>query len=105
MPAGIDEVRHDAAALHRFIDSIAIDCNRDEDYPTYVEPSKEFFGYISGLADATKSYLAQFVDALDPSLATTDPQDFYSQTQVIRTLRLTWFRLHELVKPALDADT
>src|SRR5450755_780939 len=69
---------------------------------TKVHP-KKFFKYIHSLGEATKNYLAQFVSSLDPNLASSDPQDFYSQTQVIRTLRHSWFDLHQLVKPALDA--
>jgi hypothetical protein len=105
MPRGVDEVRHDAASLQRFVDSIASSCQRDEEYPCYEEASKKFFKYIHLLGEATKNYLAQFVSSLDPNLASSDPQDFYSQTQVIRTLRHSWFELHQLVKPALDADT
>jgi hypothetical protein len=105
MPPGVDEVRHDAASLQRFVDSIAFSCQRDEEYPCYEEASKRFFKYIHSLGKATKDYLAQFVSSLDPNLASADPQDFYSQTQVIRTLRHSWFELHQLVKPALDADT
>ncbi|MGO9864539.1 MAG: hypothetical protein ACLPLR_13080 [Terriglobales bacterium] len=105
MPPGVDEVRHDAASLQRFVDSIASSCQRDEEYPCYEDASKKFFKYIHSLGEATKNYLAQFVSLLDPNLASSDPQDFYSQTQVIRTLRLGWFELHQLVKPALDADT
>jgi hypothetical protein len=105
MPPGVDEVRHDAASLQRFVDSIASSCHRDEEYPCYEGASKKFFKYIHSLGEATKNYLAQFVSSLDPNLASSDPQDFYSQTQVIRTLRHSWFDLHQLVKPALDADT
>lgn len=104
MPLGVDEVRHDAASLYRFIDSIASSCQRDE-YPSYESASKDFFAYVHSLGEATKTYLTQFVSSLDPNLSTNDPQDFYSQTQVIRTLRNCWFELHGLVKPALDADT
>ena len=105
MPLGVDEVRHDAASLHRFIDSIASSCERNDEYPCYEEASRNFFDYIYSLAGATKAYLEQFVSSLDPNLAISDPQDFYSQTQVVRTLRDSWFELHNLVKPALDADT
>ena len=105
MSLGVDEVRHDAASLQRFIDSIASNCHRGDEYPSYETASQKFFTYIHSLADATKAYLGTFVSSLDPNLADSDPQDFYSQTQVIRTLRNSWFELHSLVKPALDADT
>jgi hypothetical protein len=105
MPPRIEDVRHDAAALHRFIDSIASDCKIAEGYPSYAESSTEFFKYIRSLAEKTKAYLKRFVDGLDPKLAVDDPQDFCDRTQIIRNLRLNWFQLHELIKPALDADT
>ena len=105
MQPRIEEVRHDAAALHRFIDSIASGCKVAGDYPSYAESSSEFFNYIHSLGEKTKAYLAQFVNGLDPQIAVDDPQDFYDRAQIIRTLRLSWFELHKLVKPALDADT
>lgn len=105
MPPRIEDVRHDAAALHRFIDSIASGCRVAEGYPSYAESSVAFFDYIRSLAEKTKAYLARFVDDLDPQLAVDDPYDFYGRTQIVRNLRLNWFELHKLVKPALDADT
>ena len=105
MPPSIGEVRHDLAALSRFIDSIALDCVRDDYFPAYVEASKRFLIYIDDLARATKSYLSQFLSTLDPALPLADPEDFYDRTKVVRTLRMAWFQLHELIKPALDADT
>ena len=105
MPARIEDVRHDAAALHRFIDSIASGCKIAGGYPSYAKPSTDFFEYIYSLAEKTKTYLTRFVNELDPQLAVDDPQDFSGRTQIIRLLRLNWFQLHELVKPALDADT
>ncbi len=104
MAVALDEIRHDVAALHQFIDSIALRCERSDVYPSYVDASRTFFEYIHGVASATKNYLKNFVDQLDPALADTDPQDFYSRAQVIRLLRTSWFELHQLAKPALDAD-
>ena len=105
MPPRIEDVRHDAAALHRFIDSIASGCRVAEGYPSYAKSSTDFFEYIHLLGEKTKAFLARFVDDLDPQLAVDDPQDFYGRTQIIRNLRFNWFELHKLVKPALDADT
>jgi hypothetical protein len=64
MPPCIEDVRHDAAALHRFIDSVASGCKVAEDYPSYAESSTEFFKYILSLAEKTKAYLTRFVDGL-----------------------------------------
>jgi hypothetical protein len=105
MPLRIEDVRHDAAALHRFIDSIASGCKVAGGYPSYAKSSTDFFEYICSLAEKTKAYIARFVDDLDPQLAVNDPQDFSGRAQIIRNLRLNWFQLHELIKPALDADT
>lgn len=105
MSPRIEEVRHDAAALHRFIDTIASGCKVAEGYPSYAKSLTEFFKYILLLAEKTKAYLKRFVDHLDPQLAIDDPRDFCDRTQIIRNLRLNWFQLHELIKPALDADT
>ncbi len=105
MSPSIGEVRHDLAALSRFIDSIALDYVREENFPSYLKASKRFLIYIDDLARATNSYLSQFLSALDPALPLADPELFYDQTKVVRTLRLAWFQLHELIKPALDADT
>jgi hypothetical protein len=46
MVSGIEEVRHDAAALIRFIDSIASGCTRADEYPSYVPASRKFFDYV-----------------------------------------------------------
>lgn len=100
----IGSVRHDAAALCQFVDQVSARCTIAAS-PSYTAPSKEFFKYISELGEATKAYLRGFVASLDPALVQTDPEAFYTEAQQIRTLRLGWFRLHRLVKPALDADT
>jgi len=105
MKAHIEDVRHDAAALHRFIDSVASGCKATGNFPSYLEPSTAFFSYILSLAERTKAYLAQFLEGLDPQLAINNPEEFCERTQIIRNLRLNWFQLHELIKPALDADT
>src|SRR5580704_13354235 len=99
-----DALRHDGAALTTFISEVS-EYFTPGDYPSYVGSSKEFFGYISDLAVATKLYLSDFIAKLDPGLAQSDPQDFYTQTQLISTLRSSWFELHSVIKPAFDADT
>lgn len=105
MLPSVEDVRHDAAALHRFIDSIASGCKVAGGSASYTGPSVDFFEYILSLAEETKAFLARFVSNLDPQLAVNDPRDFWGRAQIIRNLRLNWFELHQLVKPALDADT
>jgi len=81
------------------------ECDLSSDQPRFLKPTKDLLNYIRDLADATKSHLADFVKDLDPNLALADPDDFCSRAQRIQTLRLSWFDLHEFVKPSLDADT
>jgi hypothetical protein len=100
----IGSVRHDAAALCRFIDQVAARCTIAAS-PSYTGPSEEFFKYISALGEATKDHLMGFVASLDPTRVQTDTDAFYIEAQQIRNLRLSWFELHRLIKPALDADT
>jgi hypothetical protein len=75
MSPRIEDVRHDAAALHRFIDSIASGCKVAEGYPSYAGYSEAFFEYILSLAEKTNAYLARFVNNLDIQFATDDPLD------------------------------
>jgi hypothetical protein len=100
----IGSVRHDAAALCQFVDQVAARCTIAAS-PSYTGPSGEFFKYISALGEATKSHLSGFVASWDPALVQNDPEAFYTEAQQIRNLRFSWFELHRLVKPALDADT
>jgi hypothetical protein len=100
----IEAVRHDAASLYHFVESISKDCDCG-DHPSYVKSSTDFFSYIRELSSAIKKFLKDFVENLDPALATSNPVDFNNQAQVIRNLRFNLFEFHKLIKPALDADT
>jgi hypothetical protein len=100
----LDALRHDGAALSAFISKVAEYCT-PRDYPSYVGSSKEFFSYISDLAIATKEYISKFIASIDPALPQSDPRDFYTQTQLLSTLRISWFELHSVIKPSFDADT
>jgi hypothetical protein len=100
----IDAVRHDAASLYSFVDSISRDCERGI-YPSYVRSSHDFFEYVLNLSKSIKLYLKGFLAGLDPQLAVQNPKDFLDQAQFIRSLRLNLFEFHGLIQPALDADT
>ncbi len=101
MQFGVDELRHDAASLYRFVDSISSLCDQPRDYPAYLPASEEFFKYIRLLGDSTKRYL----DSFPQSVPTTDPVLYEARRSKLRLLRLTWFDIHQYVKAAVDADS
>ena len=95
------DVRHDAASLYRFVDSVCLCCERRGNYPAYLEATSTFIDYVCGLGDATKKYLLSFPDKLGRA-----PASDYSLTrQELFNLRISWFELHRRLKPASDADT
>jgi hypothetical protein len=99
MAALRDEVRQDAASLHRFLCTIADQCERRSGAAAYLESSERFFAYVLSLAKATKDYLQVSVDAR------TSPQESLDLRKEIATLRAGWRFLHEFIKPVVDADT
>ena len=98
MPAAA-ELRHDAASLYRFVDSICAYCSLEAGYPAYPDPSKEFLLYVGELGNATKAYLETF-----PTRIPTDPNDYNIYRQELLNLRDNWFEIHRRVKPTSDAD-
>jgi hypothetical protein len=97
---GAETLQRDASALFSFIDSICQHCYLDSDSPAYLRPSVEFFDYIRELGDATKAYLNVF-----PAKAPTDKRLYQDYRQKLETIRSGWFDFHQLIKPAVDADT
>src|SRR5216683_4561174 len=100
MQLGVETLQRDAAALFSFVDSICLHCSGNWDSPAYLEPSIQFFNYIRELGDATKAYLNTF-----PSKAPKDNRLYQNYRQKLETIRSGWFDLHQLIKPAVDADT
>jgi len=97
---GIETLQRDAAALFSFVDSIGLHCYQDSESPTYLAPSVDFFKYVRELGEATKAYLNVF-----PSQAPGDRRLYQDYRQKLETIRSSWFELHQLIKPAADADT
>lgn len=95
------DVRHDAASLYRFADSVCSCCERRGHYPAYLEANRVFIDYVRDLGQATKRYLLSFPE----KLARTPPSEYNETRQELSSLRSSWFALHRRLKPACDADT
>jgi hypothetical protein len=95
----VDQVRHDAASLYRFVEDICAFCSADSKYPAYLEANKKFLSHIAELGTATKEYLSSF-----PSKLPNSPADYKVYRQELATLRGAWSEIHKRVKPAGDAD-
>ena len=59
MPSGLEQLLHDAAALHRFVEGIHQFCSEQRSAQTYIRPTTDFFAYLEQLAQATKGYICQ----------------------------------------------
>lgn len=101
MQFGVDELRHDAASLYRFVDSVCSLCDQPRDYPAYLPASEEFFKYIRLLGESAKRYL----DFFPQSVPTGDPVLYEARRSKLRLLRLSWFEIHQYVKATVDADS
>lgn len=95
-----EALRHDAAALYHFVDSICARCDERRASPAYLEPSKKFFKYIRELGHATKEYTNDFVNSVPK-----DPRLYKVYREKLHLLASSWKALHRYVKAALDADT
>lgn len=99
MPVNTATVTHDAAALYRFVDSVA-KLSAESSSSVYVKASDEFFKHISDLAEKTKEYLCVF-----PGTLPTKESLKIMHRQKLTVLRDAWAELHRFLKPATDADT
>jgi dCTP deaminase len=95
-----NQVRQDAASLHRFVSSVSDKCEHLNGAVNYPESSERFFKYVSQLAAATKSYIQRSVGASNKS-----PGEHLGLRDEIATLRSSWGLMHQFVKPVLEADT
>jgi len=103
MIVGEDLVLQEASDLLRFVGTIVDACgNRREDYPVFPAPATEFFDYVYSLGCQTRTFLAAFPYDF---ISTSVKEIALSKRQKLKTLRKAWERLHEYVKPALDADS
>lgn len=99
MPIEVASVRHDAAVLYRFIDSVCA-LAEERSSSVYVPASDEFFEYIRDLGRKTKAYLEEF-----PKNLPTDDFLKLIYRQKLTALNDGWAELHQFVRPATDADT
>jgi hypothetical protein len=100
MPAGINDLLHDAAVLFRFADFIEEYCREQKRSQRYVDASGEFFRYAEGLASEIKKNLRRLVDLayrFQFRIVTLRPH----VVGMKRYLQL----LHTWIKPAADAHT
>lgn len=95
------DVKHDAASLYRFVDSVCSSCHRRSGYPAYLESNRFFLDYVYELGDSTKRYLLSFPE----KLSRVPASDYNVTRQELWNLRSSWFELHRRLKPASDADT
>ena len=72
------------------------------DYPVYSGTSRDFFEHIGELGQKSLSYLESLPELI---LRTKYPQVAASRRQKLLQLKSDWERLHEYIRPALDADT
>lgn len=96
----VSSLRHDSAALLRFVDTVLATCSFESDYPAYLQPSEDFFRCIRELGIATKTFLNAF-----PASAPKDSALHTDYRRKLTTLRYGWYALHEYVKPAIEAHT
>jgi hypothetical protein len=100
MSAGLADLVHDAAVLHRFVDFIEEYCKEQERSQSYVDSSGLFFKYVEELAAGIKLELRSEVDR-----ATRFPVRLPVLRRNILTLKYYLRLLHTLIKPAADAHT
>src|SRR2546428_538109 len=100
MPSNDQELRHDAASLLGFVDSIVAVCIKTPASSSYSSASKRFFQHIRNLGEATRDFLAGY-----PTTAPRKPVLAKIHRQKLYNLRSNWTQLHQFVKAAVDADT
>lgn len=100
MPAGLADLLHDAAVLHRFVDFIEEYCKEQERSQTYVDASGLFFKYVENLSTSIKEELEKEIDR-----ATRFPERLPLLRSKLWTIKNYLRLLHALIKPAADAHT
>lgn len=100
MPTGLEELVHDAAVLHGFVDFLEEYCREQERSQTYVDASGLFFQYVEKLAAGIKEELGSEINR-----ATRFPARLPILRRNILTLKYYLRLLHALIKPAADAHT
>lgn len=100
MPAGLEDLLHDAAVLHSFADFIEQYCGEQERSQRYVDASGDFFRYAERLARGIKQNLRDEVKR-----ASRFPQRIATLRRNMLTLKNYLRLLHTIIKPAADAHT
>jgi hypothetical protein len=100
MPAGLADLVHDAAVLHRFVDFIEEYCKEQERSQTYPDASGLFFQYVKDFAGGIKVELGKEIER-----ANRFPARVSILRRNILTLKYYLRLLHALLKPAADAHT
>jgi hypothetical protein len=100
MPAGIADLLHDSAVLHKFAESIEQYCGEQKRSQTYVDASGKFFEYVEHLAAGIKLGLKSEVEH-----AKRVPHRLPVLQRKMLTLKYYLRLLHTLIKPAADAHT
>jgi hypothetical protein len=98
MPSGLEQLLHDAAALHRFVEGIHQFCSQQRSAQTYIRPTTDFFAYLEQLAQATKGYICQLATTTDLS-----PGGITLARKDLQHIKSYWRILHAFIKPAADA--
>ena len=97
MPAGLAELLHDAAVLHRFVEEY---CEERERLQRCVDASGLFFQYVEKLTAGIKQQLCGEIER-----ATRFPSRLPNLRLKMLTLKYYLRQLHALLKPAADAHT
>lgn len=100
MPAGLADLLHDAAVLHRFVEFIEEYCKEQERSQIYADASGSFFQYVETLAAGIKYHLKTQIKR-----ARKFPERLPLVRANIFALKNYLRRLHALIKPAADAHT
>lgn len=98
--ADLDRLRHETAALYRFVQNIRDYASKTGGPRVYSEAGHRFLNHIGEIADATLLFLDRF-----PAAAPADASLRSSYLQKLATLQSCWETFHKFVKPAADCDT
>lgn len=105
MQAGLTDLLHDAAVLHRFADFIEEYCKEQERSQRYIDASGDFFRYAENLAGGIKPELRNWVERA----SRFPPEIAAARVATLRRNMLTFKGylklMHTLIKPAADAHT
>jgi len=97
--AELEGFLHDAAALHRFVQSVCEFCEEQERSQTYLPAGRRFFSDVRKLGEQTLAHLQRVVDRARKSQRTKE------RRQKLVLIKACWREIHRFAKPAADAHT